>query len=72
MTRVTRRLTTGTLAALLVIGLLPDTALAAAPVAAADTATTLEDTAVTITVSATDIDDDGLGRVDIDAFVVLR
>ena len=60
MTRVSRRLTTGTLAAFVVLGLLPGAALAATPVAVATTATTLEDTAVTITLIATDDDGDGL------------
>ena len=45
MTRVPRRLLTGTLAALLVVGLLPGAVLAADPVAVADTVTTAEDTA---------------------------
>ena len=60
MTRVSRRLTTGTLAAFLVVGLLPGAALAASPVAVAGANTTAEDTAVTITVVATDDDGDGL------------
>ena len=60
MNRLPRRLTTGTLAALLVLGLLPGAVLAADPVAVSRTATTAEDTLVTITVSATDDDGDGL------------
>ena len=50
MTRFPRRLTYRSLAALVVLGLLPGAVLAAAPVAVADTATTAEDTLVTITV----------------------
>ena len=42
------------------LGLLPGAVLAAAPVAVADTATTAEDTLVTITVVATDTDGEGL------------
>ena len=60
MTRVSRRLTTGTLAALIVLGLLPGAVLAAAPLATAGTATTAEDTLVSITVTAIDADGDGL------------
>ena len=60
MNHVPRRLTTGTLAALVVLGLLPGAVLAADPIAVPRTATTAEDTLVTITVSATDDDGDGL------------
>ena len=60
MNLIPRRLATATLAALLVLGLLPASVLAADPVAAPDTATTAEDTLVTIGLSATDDDGDGL------------
>ena len=60
MTHLPRRLILAALAALLALGTLPMTVLAADPIAASDIATTNEDTAVTITVTATDDDGDAL------------
>ncbi len=60
MNLVARRVSTASLAALIIVGLLPAAVLAASPVAVAGSVSTAEDTLKTITLTATDPDSDAL------------